>query len=98
MPFGDLDYTWQIRTGEKILATGDLMPADSFTYTIAGKQVPEFEGVYEAGLAIIWRTLGYGGLKLLKTILVVLPLLLLGRACVSVAFPGITFSRLWAWR
>jgi hypothetical protein len=77
-PFGDLDYTWQIRTGEKILATGNLMPADSFTYTIAGKQVPEFEGVYEAGLAIIWRILGYGGLKLLKTILVAMPLLLLG--------------------
>ena len=26
-PFGDLDYTWQIRTGEKILATGDSFPA-----------------------------------------------------------------------
>ena len=76
--FGDLDYTWQIRTGQKILATGDLSPVDSFTYTIAGKRVPEFEGLYEAGLAIIWQTLGYGGLKLLKTILVALPLVLLG--------------------
>ncbi len=77
-PFGDLDYTWQIRTGEKILATGDLVPSDSFTYTIAGKRVPEFEGFYEAGLALIWQTFGYGGLKLLKTILVALPLFLLG--------------------
>jgi hypothetical protein len=77
-PFGDLDYTWQIRTGEKILTTGELVPSDSFTYTIAGKRVPEFEGLYEAGLALIWRTLGYGGLKLLKTILVALPLFLLG--------------------
>ena len=75
--FGDLDYTWQIRTGQKILATGDLSPVDSFTYTIAGKRVPEFEGLYEAGLAIIWQTFGYGGLKLLKTILVALPLVLL---------------------
>ena len=77
-PFGDLDYTWQIRTGEKILATGDLVPRDSFTYTIAGQRVPEFEGLYEVGLAVIWRTFGYGGLKLLKTVLVALPLFLLG--------------------
>jgi len=76
-PFGDLDYTWHIRTGQKILATGNVSPPDSFTYTIAGKVVPEFEGVYEVGLALIWQALGYGALKLLKTILVALPLVLL---------------------
>src|SRR6266481_2423523 len=78
VPFGDLDYTWQIRRGEKVLATGELVPVDSFTYTIAGQRPPEFEEAYEVGLALLWRSLGYGGLKLLKTILVVLPLLLLG--------------------
>ena len=76
-PFGDLDYTWQIRLGQKILATGDLMPADSFTYTIAGQRVPEFEGAYEIALAVIWQLLGSGGLKLLKTIMVFTPLFLL---------------------
>lgn len=77
VPFGDLDYTWQIRRGEKVLATGELVPPDTFTYTIAGQRPPEFEEAYEVGLALLWRSLGYGGLKLLKTILVVLPLLLL---------------------
>ena len=77
VPFGDLDYTWQIRRGEKELAMGELAPPDSFTYTIAGKRPPEFEEIYEIGLALLWRSLGYGGLKLLKTILVLSPLLLL---------------------
>ncbi|CAN5415913.1 hypothetical protein BH10PLA2_BH10PLA2_22600 [soil metagenome] len=85
--FGDLDYTWQIRTGEKILATGDLVPSDSFTYTIAGQRVPEFEGPYEVGLALIWRTFGYGGLKFLKTVLVALPLFLLGLRLRQLAVP-----------
>src|SRR3954447_24556923 len=78
VPFGDLDYTWQIRRGEQILETGDLVPPDSFTYTIAGQRPPEFEEAYEVGLAAIWRAFGYGGLKLLKTVLVILPLFLLG--------------------
>ena len=62
---------------ERVLATGNVSPPDSFTYTIAGKVVPEFEGFYEVGLALIWQALGYGGLKLLKSILVALPLVLL---------------------
>jgi hypothetical protein len=78
VPFGDLDYTWQIRRGELVLETGDLVPPDSFTYTIAGKRPPEFEEAYEVALAVLWRGLGYGGLKLLKTALVILPLFLLG--------------------
>jgi hypothetical protein len=76
VPFADLDYTWQIQTGERILQTGSLRPVDDFTYTIAGCQVPEFEWLYEVTLFTVWSSLGYGGLKLLKTVLVVTPLLL----------------------
>src|SRR5437764_1453111 len=46
-PFGDLDFAWQIRTGERIVATGSLRPPDAFTYTIAGTAVPDFEWLYE---------------------------------------------------
>src|SRR5690349_17004154 len=77
VPFADLDFTWQIRTGEQIVQTGDLQPRDSFTYTIAGRQVPEFEWLYEVLLWRIWSIFGYGGLKLLKTVLVTVPFLLL---------------------
>ncbi|HYV38981.1 MAG TPA: hypothetical protein VE988_25070 [Gemmataceae bacterium] len=74
--FGDLDYTWQIRTGEIIVQTGDIRPPDHFTYTIAGQDVPDFEWIYEAALWLVWDKFGYGGLKLLKTLLVVTTLLL----------------------
>jgi hypothetical protein len=74
--FSDLDFAWQIRTGERIVQTGTLRPADSFTYTIAGQQVPDFEWLYEVILWAVWNGFGYGGLKLLKTLLVLTPLLL----------------------
>ena len=77
-PFADLDFTWQIRTGEEIVRTGDFRPRDAFTYTIAGKDVPEFEGLYGVGLWAVWNVFGYGGLKLLRVLLVGGPLLLVG--------------------
>ena len=77
-PFADLDYTWQIRTGEEVVRTGDPRPRDAFTYTIAGRPVPEFEGLYGAGLWAVWSAFGYGGLKLLRVLLVAAPLLLVG--------------------
>jgi hypothetical protein len=76
-PFADLDFAWQIRTGERIAATGSLRPPDAFTYTIAGQNVPDFEWLYEVILYGVWTALGFGGLKLLKTVLVASTLLLL---------------------
>lgn len=73
-PFADLDYTWQIRTGEEILRTGSLRQPDTFSYTIAGQPVNDFEWLYEVGLAIFWQFLGYGGLRFLKVLLVASPL------------------------
>ena len=60
VPFADLDFTWQIRTGAQIVHTGQLRPVESFTYTLAGQQVPEFEGLYEVILYIVWSGLGFG--------------------------------------
>src|SRR5262245_39517066 len=76
-PLADLDFTWQIRTGEQIVSTGHLRPPEAFTYTIAGTPVPDFEWLYEVALWSVWRVWGFGGLKLLKTLLVLTPLLLL---------------------
>jgi hypothetical protein len=75
--FGDLDYTWQIRTGEIIVRTGNIQPPDHFTYTIAGQELPDFEWLYEVILWFVWDHLGYGGLKLVKMLLVAATLLLL---------------------
>ncbi len=76
-PFSDLDFSWQIRTGELIIQTGQLRPPEAFSYTITGQQVPDFEWLYEVALWAVWTSLGIGGLKLLQTILVATPLILL---------------------
>ncbi|HLJ94929.1 MAG TPA: hypothetical protein VKU02_17270 [Gemmataceae bacterium] len=98
VPFADLDFTWQIRTGEQIVRTGSLRPADAFTYTITGQQVPEFEWLYEVLLWCIWSVFGFGGLKLLKTVLVIMPCLLLSLRLrkEGVRWHGITLALLTA--
>jgi hypothetical protein len=78
VPFADLDFTWQIRTGERIAETGGLQPVESFSYTIPGRRVPDFEWLYEVIVWGIWSVFGFGGLKLLKTILVATPFVILG--------------------
>jgi hypothetical protein len=77
-PFADLDFTWQVRTGEEIVRTKQLRPLESFSYTINGRQVPDFEWLYEVILWSAWTTFGFGGLKLLRVLLVFTPLLLVG--------------------
>jgi hypothetical protein len=69
-PFADLDFAWQIRTGELIVRTGQLRPPESFTYTIAGRSIPDFEWLYEVILWATWSVFGYGGLKLWRLVLV----------------------------
>ena len=76
-PFADLDFTWQVRTGGDVVRSGRLRVEDTFTYTIAGKHLPDFEWLYEVGLWEVWEVSGYGGLHLLKTFCVLTPLLLL---------------------
>jgi hypothetical protein len=97
-PFTDLDFSWQIRTGEQIWRTGELKPADSFSYTISGQPVPEFEWLYEVILWNVWSNFGFGGLKLLKAILIATPLLLVGMRLHKqrVRWPGIALAVLFA--
>ena len=73
----DLDYCWQIRTGQRILATGEVRQPDSFSFTIAGKDIPDHEWLYESILALIWNNLGYSGLKLVRMILYAAPVAIL---------------------
>jgi hypothetical protein len=75
-PLADLDFAWQIRTGAEVVRDGPLHITDSFTYTIAGKQLPDFEWLYEVTLWGVWSLFGYGGLHLAKTFCVLAPLAL----------------------
>src|SRR4051794_31284171 len=69
-PFPDLDFGILIRLGELILRTGKLRPPESFSYTINGQDIPDFEWLFEVALYYVWIGFGYGGLKLLKVLLV----------------------------
>jgi hypothetical protein len=75
-PFADLDFAWQIRTGQRIMETGSPQPAESFSYTIPGEQVPDFEWLYEVILYWVYSGFGFGGLKFLRVVLVAMPLVL----------------------
>lgn len=76
-PFADLDWSWQIRTGEQIVRTGSLRVTDAFTYTIHGTPLHDFEWLYEVVLYFTWSGFGIGGLKLLKVLVVAAPLVIL---------------------
>lgn len=76
-PISDLDFGWQIRTGERILSSGQLQQPETFSYTIAGKNVPDHEWLYEAALALIWNGFGVAGLKLVRVVLFAAPILIL---------------------
>jgi hypothetical protein len=78
-PPGDLDYCWQVRHGERILASGQIRQPDTFSYTIAGKELPDHEWLYEVLLALVWKGTGDGGLKFVRVCLYIAPLLILAR-------------------
>ncbi len=77
--FADLDWSWQVRTGQWIVQSASLRTPDSFSYTIAGRVVPDFEWLYEVILWAVWSVFGMGGLKFLKVLAVATPLFLVGR-------------------
>lgn len=77
-PPADLDFAWQVRTGEQTVRTGELRPGDAFSYTMSGRKVPDFEWLYNVGLYGVWSAFGPGGLRLLRTLCVGGPLLLVG--------------------
>jgi hypothetical protein len=77
-PPADLDFGWQIRTGEEVVRTGQLRPGDTFSYTMTGRKVPDFEWLYNVGLYGVWSAFGAGGLRLLRTLCVGVPLVMVG--------------------
>jgi hypothetical protein len=77
--FGDLDWTWQVRTGELIVQQRSLKTADQFSYTIYGKELHDYEWLYEVVLYFAWDNFGIGGLKFLRVVLVMTPLFIVLR-------------------
>jgi hypothetical protein len=73
----DLDWSWQVRTGQQIVESGSLRTHDTFSYTLDGKLLHDFEWLWEVLLWHAWNLFGFGGLKLLRVIVVAAPLVLL---------------------
>src|SRR5438552_13034536 len=74
----DLDWSWQVRTGQQIVESGSLRTHDTFSYTLGGKLLHDFEWLWEVLLWQTWYLLGLGWLKFLRVILVATSLALLG--------------------
>jgi len=74
----DLDWSWQVRTGQRIIESGSLRTHDTFSYTLDGKLLHDFEWLWEVLLWNAWNLFGLGGLKLLRVLFVAAPLGLLG--------------------
>jgi hypothetical protein len=73
-----MDYGILVRIGEVIVRTGELRPPESFSYTINGTDVPDYEWLFEVIIWGLWTLFGYGGLKLLKVLLIGTTLFVLG--------------------
>jgi len=73
----DLDWSWQVRTGQRIVESGNLRTHDTFSYTLDGKLLHDFEWLWEVLLWNAWNLFGLGGLKLLRVLFVAAPLALL---------------------
>ena len=74
----DLDWSWQVRTGQRIVESGSLRTHDTFSYTLDGKLLHDFEWLWEVLLWHTWNLFGLGGLKFLRVLLIAAPLTLLG--------------------
>lgn len=58
-PIDDVDVFWQVRTGELMLETGQLVRHDVFTYTHAGEPVPPISWLAQLLFAVQHRMAGW---------------------------------------
>jgi hypothetical protein len=61
----DGDTYWHIRAGEWMLAHGQVLGRDVFSYTVAGNAWHTQEWLAEVVMALAWQALGWAGIHLL---------------------------------
>jgi hypothetical protein len=69
-PLADSDIGWQIRTGERILATHSLPRTDPFSSTMQGQPWFAWEWLYDLVLGLLHRACGLNGVVWLCALLV----------------------------
>ena len=70
LPTGDLAY--QVRAGELMLASGAVLRADPFTFTAFGDPWLNQQWGTGVAVALVHGAAGWGGLSLLRTLLIAL--------------------------
>src|SRR5215469_7986216 len=66
--FRDSDAGWHIRTGEQILATGNLPRTDPYSFTRAGQPWYAWEWGADLIMGAIHRAAGLGGIALFYSV------------------------------
>ena len=84
----DPDMWWHIRLGQQSLATGEVVYADTFSYTHAGIVHKNHSGLAQMIMAVLWDYGGHGGMTLF-----VAALASAGMAFVYAASCGNTYLR-----
>ena len=69
-PLRNVDWGWQLQTGERILAERTVHLADTFTVAGEGRSIPPIHWLYEVALALVHRAAGLEGLVVLRIALV----------------------------
>ena len=98
-PISDTDILWHLRTGQWMLAHGDVIRHDIFSATRLGCDWVSVPWLYEVMLAKLHATLGWGGLTLWQ-VLMVAAITLQTSLLVWVLqrHTGASGSRGWRWR
>ncbi len=80
------DVWWHLRAGRDMIATGTLLPVDTWSHTAAGAAWPTKDPLAELLLSSLWST---GGAPLLQSIKIIVPLAMLALMLASMRRSGI---------
>ena len=67
----DTDLWWHLASGDRILATREIPRHDPFSYTVPGVPWVDIHWLFQAGLALLHRWGGLGGLTVAKIVLAI---------------------------
>lgn len=76
----DTDMWWHLRVGEQIFDTGEMIYADSFSYTFAGAVHRNHSAGAQLLMRAVWELGGHAGMSLFTAILAVVGMYFLHRA------------------
>jgi hypothetical protein len=77
-PLRSHDYFWHLRTGEQILANGEIPKTDSYTFTVRGSRWIDMHWTFQVGVYSLYELGGHTAVRIAKALGVVALLALVG--------------------